>query len=161
MTVPDLQHKTEKELRQLIENYEKKGRGDEPLCQEARRLLSARVLGGLTVAGALPVILQAAKDGRFIDYGTVAAACGVPWNKAYRQMGVLLGEVVNHATGKGWPMLSAIVVNRPNLKTGKMNPATLAGFIAKARELEADIGDEAAFLEKEQQMVFAWGRSQA
>ena len=32
-------------------------------------------------------------------------------------------------------MLSAIVVNKPNVETGKMEPDTLKGFIGAAREL--------------------------
>jgi hypothetical protein len=50
----------------------------------------------------------------------------------------------------GWPMLSAIVVNKPNVQTGDMEPETLRGFVAAARELGYPITDQVAFLKEQQ-----------
>ena len=55
-------------------------------------------------------------------------------------------------------MLSAIVVNKPNVETGKMEPDTLKGFIGAARELGYPITDEQTFLREQQARVFAWAR---
>jgi len=52
-------------------------------------------------------------------------------------------------------MLGAVVVNKPNIATGSMEPESLKGFIAAARELGYSITDEEAFL-REQQRVFEW-----
>ena len=59
----------------------------------------------------------------------------------------------------GWPMLSAIVVNKPNIATGKMDPATLKGFVTAARALGHAVTDEEGFLRKQQAAVFAWGQT--
>ncbi len=51
-------------------------------------------------------------------------------------------------------MMSAIVVNKENAATGDMEPATLKGFVAAARELGHVVTDDAAFLVAEQQALF-------
>ena len=56
-------------------------------------------------------------------------------------------------------MLSAIVVNKPNVASGRMEPETLNGFIAAAQELGLSITDEETFLRDQQQLVFRWGRN--
>jgi hypothetical protein len=58
-------------------------------------------------------------------------------------------------------LLSAIVVNKPNVETGKMEPDTLKGFIGAARELGYPITDEQAFLKEQQARVFAWARRES
>jgi hypothetical protein len=58
-------------------------------------------------------------------------------------------------------MLSAVVVNKPNVDSGKMEPETLKGFIAAARELGYSILDDEAFLKEQQDKVFSWGRGLA
>jgi hypothetical protein len=55
-------------------------------------------------------------------------------------------------------LLSAIVVNKPNVETGKMEPDTLKGFIGAARELGYPIADEQAFPKEQQARVFAWAQ---
>jgi hypothetical protein len=55
-------------------------------------------------------------------------------------------------------MLSAIVVNQGNVATGRMEPDTLKGFIAAARNLGFSITDEETFLRQQQHRVFGWGR---
>jgi hypothetical protein len=52
-------------------------------------------------------------------------------------------------------MLSAIVVNKPNVDSGRMEPATLKGFIGAARLLGYAVTDEKAFLKEQQARVFA------
>jgi hypothetical protein len=69
-----------------------------------------------------------------------------------------LWSLVEYAHRKGWPMLSAVVVNKPNVASGNMEPETLKGFIAAARELGVSITDERAFLRDQQRLVFEWAR---
>jgi hypothetical protein len=56
-------------------------------------------------------------------------------------------------------MLSAIVVNKANIKTGEMEPETLRGFIQAARALGHAVLDERAFLRKQQKAVFDWAEA--
>jgi hypothetical protein len=55
-------------------------------------------------------------------------------------------------------MLSAIVVNKPNVTTGRMEPKSLKGFVGAARELGYTVTDEDAFLKEQQQRVFEWAQ---
>jgi hypothetical protein len=58
-------------------------------------------------------------------------------------------------------MLSAIVVNKPNVSTGTMEPETLKGFIAAARDLGYSVTDEEGFLREQQDRVFACANREA
>jgi hypothetical protein len=54
--------------------------------------------------------------------------------------------------------VSAIVVNKQHVATGKMEPETLKGFIAAARDLGLPVTDEESFLREQQDRVFDWAR---
>jgi hypothetical protein len=56
-------------------------------------------------------------------------------------------------------MLSAVVVNQPNLSCGEMEPPTLEGFVRAARDLGLTVTDARAFLQDQQQRVFEWAQS--
>ena len=56
-------------------------------------------------------------------------------------------------------MLSAVVVNKPNVESEKMEMETLRGFVSAARELGYRISDEEAFLREQQAHVFEWAAS--
>src|SRR5580693_994411 len=62
----------------------------------------------------------------------------------------------------GWPMLSAIVVNKENLASGAMEAKTLKGFIAAAKELRPPhvVTNDEQFLREQQKLVFEWGRKE-
>lgn len=47
------------------------------------------------------------------------------------------------------------MVNTPNVATGEMDPSTLKGFVAAARELGYPVTDEQRFLREQQTRVFA------
>jgi len=87
------------------------------------------------------------------------ANVGVEWNRVHYSMGKHLWSLVEYAHRKGWPMLSAVVVNQQNVAIGRMEPATLKGFIAAARELGFSITDEEGFPREEQRRVFEWSKS--
>ena len=53
-------------------------------------------------------------------------------------------------------MLSAIVVNKPNISTGMMEDDALKGFISAARLLGIPVVDDVQFLRDQQEKVFVW-----
>ena len=106
------------------------------------------------------IIRQAAKEGRFVSYKELADASDTDWGQVHYAIGDHLWNLVEYAHRMGWPMLSAIVVNKPNVTTGAMEPETLKGFIGAARLLEHDIGDEEAFLREQQKKVFVWAQAE-
>ena len=67
-----------------------------------------------------------------------------------------LGDLIEYAYRRGWPLLSAIIVNQQHLDDGRMEPPTLKGFCEAARSLGYAIADEEAFLQEQQLRVFNW-----
>ena len=125
-------------------------------------LLAARAnRAGLDLEKSLQVIREAAREGRFLSYKDLADASGAEWSKVYLNVGRHLWHVVEWAHARGMPMLSAIVVNKENQKTGEMRPETLQGFLGAAEELGRKVADGTTFLKEEQQRVFDYFRRDA
>jgi len=103
-------------------------------------------------------IVAAAKERRFLTYGEIAAANDVDWNKVYRAINIHLDKLVGEATKHEWPLLTAIVVSQPNVKTGKLEGAALEGFINAARKRGYQVSDPEAFVQEQQEQVFACRR---
>lgn len=103
-------------------------------------------------------ILDAARDRRFISYGYLAKANNANWQKNRHKLFSQLGKLNEIAVSNGWPMLSAIVVNQNNLKSGTLEGDARKGFITFAKELDFDIGDHTAFIKKQQQDIFSWAQ---
>ncbi len=102
-------------------------------------------------------IRAAAEARRFLSYGAVAAASGLPWSLARRRMDPHLFAVCRWATGRGWPLLSALVVEQKSVAHGAMRGRPLIGFARCAERAGRIVGeDAAAFLAREQEAVFAW-----
>jgi len=101
-------------------------------------------------------IVAAAKDHRFITYADLADANGTPWSNVRRLMPNHLGRLVTIAHERGWPLLSAIVVSKPNIGTGAFEQSALDGFIGAARDVGISVDDPEAFVREQQEKVFAW-----
>ncbi|MGM0561148.1 MAG: AAA family ATPase [Pseudomonadota bacterium] len=110
----------------------------------------------LDIEKSYKAILEAARNHRFISYGEVAEASGVPWNKARRLMPTVLDRLAREAHARDWPLVSAIVVNKENLEEGTLDGSALEGFLAAAERLGIEIKDPMQFVRDEQQKVFAW-----
>ena len=94
-------------------------------------------------------------------YRELADANGADWSQVRYAIGGHLWKLAEYGQLKERLLLSAIVVNKPNVETGKMEPDTLKGFIGAARELGYPITDEQAFLKEQQARVFAWARRES
>lgn len=148
-------------LRNMIANYRAKGLTDAPKYIEVLRELELKTGKGLNFETSLAVITEAAKERRFLSYRELADASGVTWSKANLAIGGHLGRLAEFAHARKLPMLSAIVVNKPNVKTGKMEPDALKDFVSAARDLKYTVTDEQEFLQQQQEEVFRWGSAQA
>jgi hypothetical protein len=111
--------------------------------------------GGLRFDVSMQTIEKAAQKGRFLSYGELAEANGLDWNKARRLMPGHLWELVSYADAKGWPMVSAIVVNKTKVETGEMDEATIKGFVRAAEKLGHRVDDPQTFLKDQQNKVFS------
>ena len=107
------------QLENLIENHGKQRATDAPMYLDALRELEKRKGKGLDFDKSLSIILKAAKERRFLSYKELADASGADWGQVHYAIGPHLWKLVEYADRKGWPLLSAIVVNKPNVDTGK------------------------------------------
>jgi len=106
-------------------------------------------------------IRSAAEARRCLSYGAVAAASGLAWSAARRRMDPHLFALCQWATGRGWPLLSAIVVDQKSVAHGAMRGRPLIGFARAAERCGRIVGgDAAAFLADEQQRVFTWAQKE-
>ena len=104
-------------------------------------------------------ILGAARDKRFVSYGDLARANDTDWQKVRYKMNRHLGNLVMIAAARDWPLPSAIVVNQHNTETGTLDDKARDGFINAAKEVGFDVRDPAAFIEEQQQAMFAWAET--
>jgi 5-methylcytosine-specific restriction protein B len=107
------------------------------------------IKGGLDLEKSYRAIRGSALKRQFLSYGDLAAASGVPWAQARRRIPQHLGLLVTIAHERGWPMPSAIVVNKENVATGLLEGAALDGFLAAAKDVGYDIKDPKAFIREE------------
>lgn len=101
-------------------------------------------------------IIAAARARHFISYGQLAEASDVPWTRARRAVPHQLGRLIKISQERGWPLLSAIVVNKEDLESGKLAGKAREGFISAARGSGYDVSDPDAFVESQQRKLFDW-----
>lgn len=147
-------------LKNLMENHRRLRATNEPAYGAASREWNARHGGGLDLETSLGYLRQAARERRFVSYGDLAEANGATWDKVRYPMNAHLWALVEHAHHHGWPMLSAMVVNKSHRETGEMEPETLAGFVAAAEALRYEVVDPKLFLKQQQELCFAWGQEE-
>jgi hypothetical protein len=70
------------ELENLIENHRRQRATNTPLYLDALRELEKRKTKGLDFDRSLSIILQAAREGRFLSYKERADFSGVDWGQA-------------------------------------------------------------------------------
>jgi len=159
MTTPkdvDVVALADQQLKALIDNHRQKAATDRAVYINALAEHARRTGHGLDFDKSFDVIRRAAAESRFVSYKELADASGANWNRVHYSIGHHLWSLVEYAHRKGWPMLSAIVVNKDNVDTGDMEPETLRGFLVAARQLGFSITDEQAFLREQQRHVFEW-----
>ncbi len=104
-------------------------------------------------------IRHAAQHEMCVSYGDLAAASGVAWNKARLPMPRHLEKLVIIANERGWPILSAIVVNKNDVGTGKLDGSAREGLLAAARLIGLKVDDPEGFVEEQQKKVFEWAKT--
>jgi hypothetical protein len=146
-------------LENLIANHRARGATNSPTYLAALPELERRKGSGLDFDKSFTLIREAARQGNFLSYKQLADASGADWSQVHYAIGGHLWRLVEYAHRMGWPMLSAIVVNKPNVASGRMEPETIKGFIAAARDLGYSVTSEEDFLRQQQKLVFDWARS--
>ena len=100
------------------------------------------------------MLIKHARNRTFATYKEVADINGIEWTKIHWEIGKHLELLCEYSYRKGWPLLSAIVVNAEGIQTGTMKAESMAGFIAAARKLDRVVVNETEFVRSEQESVF-------
>ncbi len=160
----DFEKKSLPELRQMQSNYERLNKTETADYQTLIATIDRRGANGLDLARTVSFLRNAAAERRYVSYKDIAAASGVVWDNTVRlRMGAHLDEATRQVARDGGPLISSIVVNQPNITTGKLEPVALRGFIKIVTELrgedavpERNPAASAAILAAAQQEVFTW-----
>src|SRR5262245_24391451 len=134
------------QLENFIRNHRDKNATHLPEYHLALEERARRKGNGLDFNKSFRAIRKAAMEHRFISYGELAEQSEAEWTKVRYAMNQHLGDLVEFAHRKGWPLLSTIVVNQSNLETGELEPSSLKGFVTAARLLGIPVTDERTFL---------------
>lgn len=151
------------ELRNMEANYVRLGKTGDLQYQKILQEIQVRNTTSLNLDRSISAILAAARRGDFITYGDVAKANGIEWSFAMnRLMPKHLDTILAKVDANGWPLITAIVVNKNNVGTGRLDEASLKGFISGAQRLGYDVGDQdrEIFLRDQQHETFSFARNQ-
>lgn len=150
----DLATKTPVELNNFLENRRRAGDTSSEIYMAW--LDEAQRRKGFEPDKSRQTILAAAKQRSFLSYKDLSDASGLNWSKVHYSIGKHLWDLIEPIYRRHEILVSAIVVNKPNVASGKMDPETLRGFITAAETLGVAVdADHAAFLKKSQEAVFA------
>jgi hypothetical protein len=153
----DLESKDTKDLQTIVDNCVRLHRTSDPRYIAASRILEARRTGDYDLEKTIAVICDFGRQRRFLSYKHVADASGLDWANVFRQINLHLDQVCIYCHDKGWPLLTAIVVNGTKLESGEMTPANRKGFLDAAKGAGRDIDlEQVEFVRREQQRVFDW-----
>ncbi len=160
----DFEKKSLPDLKQMQLNYERLHKTETTDYRTLLATIDRRGANGLDPTRTIDFLRKAAAEHRFVSYKDVAAASGVVWDNTVRlRLGAHLDEVTRRVAREGGPLLCAIVVNQPNIASGKLEPVALRGFLKLVTELrgedavpERNPAAGAALLAEAQQEVFRW-----
>ena len=157
----DLDSKATVDLQTIIANCVRLNRTGDPLFAAANAILATLLTGEYNMEKTIAAICKQGRLRSFLSYKDIADASGLNWVKSRRGVGPHLDALNFYAAGKGWPLLSSIVVNKDKVETGDMTADNLKGFLEGVREAGIDVDiEDVAFLKREQQRVFAWCREE-
>ncbi|MGV3510819.1 MAG: hypothetical protein ACO1OX_02320 [Novosphingobium sp.] len=150
----------DKQIRNLIENYQRQNKGSDPYYHELLEENSRRSGNGLDFQKTLEAVKAAAREGRFLAYKELADRSGCEWNKVRHSIPRHLQALLEYCHARGMPLLSAIVVNKHNAQTGRLDEASLTGFVRGVEEIGLVVADPESFLANEQQKIFEWAKDE-
>lgn len=159
MVVVDLSMKSLRQLETMSFNFQRLNRIAEPRYAEVQAEIARRKSGNFDLEKTIAAIIVKARVSQFIGYKEIAEASVLEWTRCHWSVGPHLVTVCNYAHEKGWPLITAVVVNQDKVLTGEMKPENIAGFIEAARLAGRNVDlDEVSFIKREQQRVFHWAR---
>ncbi|HVZ28046.1 MAG TPA: hypothetical protein VG798_05270 [Rhizomicrobium sp.] len=146
-------------LEDMIARHEKQGITNTPSYLAAVEELAKRHSKHLNTERTVFHLKKCARENRFTSYEEIANASEAVFSKVHWQMTDHLDYILQICHAQNLPLLTSICVNKKNIKTGKLEEGSLAGFIKGAKRLKYDVVDELEFLKSCQESCFAWGQT--
>jgi hypothetical protein len=157
----EIKNLTNAQLENMIANYRRLEQTNSPTFRALLEEHNSRFGNGLEIGKTVQFIRQRAARRRFLSYGEIAELHGVDWSSVRYQMPSHLWDVIRWGRSMGFPLLSAVIVNKKHLDTGRMEPDTLKGFVNAARELGYTVTEPLRFLAEQQEKCFDWASQKA
>lgn len=159
----DLSKQTDQQIDNLINNHIRHDKTAAPLFRE---LLEERVRRGqekhlLNFQKSMLILIQTATDQTCLSYGQLAKASNVEWSKARYQMNGANGhldKLLELCHARGYPLLTALVVNQKGLNDGELEQTALKGFCEAANRLKIPIVNELEFHHQQRDASWRWGK---
>jgi hypothetical protein len=147
------------DLENTVANYRRLKATDRPIFAEMLAELNRR-RHSFDFDKSMALILVAARERRFVSCKDLADASAVDWNHGgHYGIGKHLWDLNEYSHLKHGLLLGSIVVVKRYLKTGGMEPFSLAGFVKAAKLLGYTvITDDETFLRGQQERVFTWAK---
>jgi hypothetical protein len=162
MKALDLTKLTDQQVKDVAAKYEAKGMTDEDQYIALAAEIIRRSKKTLSIEKTITAIRSASQAGQMLSYGDLTSASGLKWSAKIRTLtNEHLENVARVARQRGWPMITAIVVNKNQMESGTMDEVTLVGFSDCARRLGWEVADARAFLAGEQKATALWARTGA
>lgn len=152
----DFEKYSDKQITNLIANYQRQSKTADPYFHSLLDEHSKRVGNGLNFSQTLEAVREAAAERRFLPYKELADKSGCVWNKVRHTIPRHLQSLLEYCYAREMPLLSAIVVNKHNAATGKLDEGSLIGFVKGVELLGIRVDDPELFLRNEQEKIFAW-----
>jgi hypothetical protein len=157
----DLDSKATKDLETIVANCVRLNRTGDAVFAAANKILETRRTGEYNMDKTIAAIRKHGRVRNFLSYKDVAEASGLNWVRSRRGVGPHLDALSVHCNDQGWPLLTAIVVQKDKMDTGEMTQESLKGFLEGVRAAGQDVDiEDVAFMKREQQRVFAWCRGE-
>ncbi|WP_367160168.1 hypothetical protein ABUE34_00810 [Kozakia baliensis] len=166
MVEPDFSVRTDAEIKQWIENYERAGKAADPKYGLLIDELSRRQVGKhkLDINKSIEHLKTCAMRQEFTTYGALAAASGVAWSKARMHMNGARGHLdmlLSYCHSHDLPYLPAICVNQKMKEVGELEDSALDGFIKGMARLHVRVDDPKAFHKECCDECWKWGARQS
>lgn len=104
-------------------------------------------------------LVQRARNNRYASYGQLAKKLGRKWKQERFKIPTYLGELLRICKKRNWPAFSAIVVNKKDIDTGKLEGSALEGFTLGARNAGYDFENATDFVRDQQRLMFSWAET--
>ena len=157
--MPDYSEIPTENLKDMVLRHEKKKVTNTPEYRSAVEELARRQSTALKTEVTIAHLIEHARKEEFTSYGAVADANGAEWSKVHWQVTDHLDYILQICNMRGWPLLTAICVNKENIETGDLAESSLSGFVKGAQRLGHTVTDHQQFLKDCQKASFDWGKT--